>query len=159
MEYIDMLKPIEPAKSIFALFFLLSNRLETIGNSFLGEITSKQWFMMAAVTTCFSVPPSIGEVAACVGLSHQNVKKIAARLEEKGFLKLEKDSSDRRVLRLKVTEKAFQYEQKSQAKNERFLKDLFSGFNTSEQKDLLTALHKLMQQLEFMNRIRKDNAK
>ncbi len=30
---------------IFGMLFLLSNKLETLGNNFLGELTTKQWFL------------------------------------------------------------------------------------------------------------------
>ena len=115
----------------------------------MGEITSKQWFLLAAITTCFSAPPSISEAAACVGLSHQNVKKVAVRLESKGFLKLEKDSSDHRIVRLIVTEKAYQYERENRTKNEAFLLNLFSTLTSSEQDILQSALLKLLKQLEY----------
>ena len=111
---LESLQSMDSTKIIFALLFLLSNRLETVGSQFLKQMTSKQWFLLAAITTCFSTPPSIGEAAAWVGLSHQNVKQVPNRLSEKGFLKLQKDMDDRRVVRLIVTEKAYEYEKNSQ---------------------------------------------
>lgn len=48
--------------------------------------------------------PTIGEVALALGMSHQNVKQIAAALERKQFLRIEVDGADRRVRRLVLTE-------------------------------------------------------
>jgi DNA-binding MarR family transcriptional regulator len=48
--------------------------------------------------------PTIGAVAAGLGMTHQNVKQIAAALQRKQFLVIEVDASDRRARRLVLTE-------------------------------------------------------
>lgn len=48
-------------------------------------------------------PPTIGQVAAALGMSHQNVKQIALALQRKGLLDIAVDTRDRRARRLQVT--------------------------------------------------------
>jgi DNA-binding MarR family transcriptional regulator len=48
-------------------------------------------------------PPTITEVAAGMGTTHQNVKQIALALERKGFLEVTVDEQDRRARRLVLT--------------------------------------------------------
>lgn len=48
-------------------------------------------------------PPTIGQVAAGLGMTHQNVKQIALALERKGFLEIAVDEADRRARRLVLT--------------------------------------------------------
>jgi len=45
-------------------------------------------------------PPTLGSVAAGLGMTHQNAKQIVRVLERKGFLRIEVDAADRRVRRL-----------------------------------------------------------
>ncbi len=51
-----------------------------------------------------SEAPTIGAVAAGLGMTHQNVKQIAAALERKQFLVIEVDAIDRRARRLVLTD-------------------------------------------------------
>lgn len=53
--------------------------------------------------------PSISEVAAQTGTSHQNVKQIALGLQRKGFLDIVEDPQDKRVRRLVVTAASDRY--------------------------------------------------
>ncbi len=48
-------------------------------------------------------PPTISEVAAGMGMTHQNVKQIALALQRKGFVEITVDEHDRRVRRLVLT--------------------------------------------------------
>ncbi|MDQ0176999.1 helix-turn-helix domain-containing protein [Bacillus chungangensis] len=135
-------------KNIFGTLFLVSTKLETIGNKFLGELTTKQWFLLATITTFFEEPPTISEAAIKVGLSHQNVKQVALRLQEKEFVTIEKDKKDNRVSRILVTRKAFNYELKSRKKNEKFIEELFKDINDSEAKLCLKILLKLSENID-----------
>lgn len=48
--------------------------------------------------------PSIQEVADVLSTTHQNAKQLATQLESRGFLKIERDNDNRRILRLRVTD-------------------------------------------------------
>lgn len=48
-------------------------------------------------------PPTLSQVAAGMGMTHQNVKQIAAALERKGFLEINPCPQDGRARRLAVT--------------------------------------------------------
>ena len=138
---------IDSRHAVFGSLFLLSNKLEAIGNDFLDELTVKQWFFLAVLTTLFKESPTVGQLAAQMGNSHQNVKQLALRLEEKGFIDIRKDTSDRRVLRIVPLEKAQEYEKLHHAKNEIFLKALFEGFSSAELKKLQDGLASLYENL------------
>lgn len=76
---------IEDRVRIFGGLFLVSNRLETIGNEFLGELTTKQWFFLAVLFTFFTEPPTLSQLSQFMGSSHQNLKQIALKLEKRGL--------------------------------------------------------------------------
>ena len=60
---------------------------------------------MLVVTHLFEKPPTLQAAADALGTSHQNAKQIAVKLQEKNYLKIEKDKSDSRSLRLIPTRK------------------------------------------------------
>ena len=146
--FADGRKAIDPRYAVFGTLFLLSNQLEAVGNHFLGELTTKQWFLLAVLTTFFEQPPTLGELAAQIGSSHQNVKQLALRLQQKGFVSLHKDEKDARALRVKATQKLQAYDQKTKETNALFINRLFEGFNQQQSACLLEDLLQLCRSIE-----------
>jgi Transcriptional regulators len=89
------------------VYFFWSNKFQVIGDQYLGRegITTKQWFLTAMISQFGDKAPTLSEVGELMGSSRQNVKQLALKLEEKGFLTIEKDEQDSRALRLRLTEK------------------------------------------------------
>jgi DNA-binding MarR family transcriptional regulator len=69
------------------------------------DITTKQWFLLASIEKLGGLPATIDEISETMGCSHQNVKKLALKLEQKGFVQIVKDQKDKRVSRILVLEK------------------------------------------------------
>lgn len=68
--------------------------------------TTRQWLLLAVLDKRFpGSAPSISEATAVFGTSRQNVKQVALRLERRGWLRVEPDPVDRRMLRLVLTDK------------------------------------------------------
>lgn len=88
---------------IFSELFILQNKIQTKFDKILNEITSKQ-FIILMITNSFLTPPSLTEVASHAGCSRQNVKKIVAVLEQKGFVKLVPEKGTR-AIRIHLQEK------------------------------------------------------
>lgn len=65
-------------------------------------ITSQQAAMLQMIEAQ-NEAPTISAVAQTLGMTHQNVKQIAAALERKGFLDIVVDTADRRARRLQLT--------------------------------------------------------
>lgn len=144
MEKIKALENIDKRYRIFGMIFLLSNKLETIGNNFLDELTTKQWFFMLTLTTFFENPPTLSEISRQMGTSHQNSKQIASRLQEKGFLTMEKDELDNRILRIFTTEKIKRYMELREDKDNKFIAELFKVLKDSEIQELDKSLFNLI---------------
>nr|WP_307904181.1 MarR family transcriptional regulator [Clostridium botulinum] len=121
---------------VFGMLFLLSNKLEALGNNFLGELTTKQWFFMLILMNFFKEPPTLSELALEMGTSHQNAKQIAIKLEEKGFLVVKKDTKDKRVLRLTPTNKIEKYVKLRKDKDHFFIEKFFNVLTKEEVKHL-----------------------
>lgn len=137
-------------KFIFGSLFLLANKLQVIGDHYLGEegMTTKQWFLTVMISQFGDTPPTLSEVAELMGSSRQNVKQLALKLEEKEFLKIEKDEKDARALRLKLTEKCRLFWEKRQNQDEQFVRELFNGFSSEEIDAVYNGLGKLFSKIE-----------
>ena len=135
---------------IFGMLFLLSNKLETLGNNFLGELTTKQWFFMLILMNFFKEPPTLSELALEMGTSHQNTKQIAIKLEKKGFLVVNKDIKDKRVLRLTPTNKIREYVKLREDKHHFFIEKFFNVLTKEEVKSIYESFTKLLDNIQVI---------
>ena len=151
MKDLKKIESIDERYRIFGILFLLSTKLETIGNSFLGELTTKQWFFMLTLTNFFDTPPTLSQLATQMGTSHQNAKQLAIKLQDKGFLSIEKDVQDNRILRLVVTEKIQEYVSMRQDRDHYFIEEFFKVLTKNEIKSLDESLLKLLDNIQDMH--------
>ncbi|APH14975.1 marR family protein [Clostridium sporogenes] len=150
MENTKEIDNIDKRYHIFGMLFLLSNKLETLGNNFLGEFTTKQWFFMLILMNFFKEPPTLSELASEMGTSHQNAKQIAIKLEEKGFLVVKKDTKDKRVLRLTPTNKIQEYAKLREDKDHFFIEKFFKVLTMEEIGNIYRAFTKLLDNIQVM---------
>lgn len=115
-----------PAREyLFGSIFLLSNKLQALGDGYLEEITLKQWLLLIMIHVMEKDQPSVTEVADVMGSTRQNVRKMLEVLEGKGFVALCANPLDRRTLSVALTPKAEQFFARFQSKGDAFLDRLF----------------------------------
>jgi DNA-binding MarR family transcriptional regulator len=116
---------------VFASILLVANKMDTLLERKLSKfnITSKQWFLLLGLFNAFDKPPTIKELANEMGSSHQNVKQVALKLQEKGMIILEKDKKDLRATRLIPTEKSYKFLQDSSEDGRKFMSAFYSGID------------------------------
>lgn len=141
---------IDKEKYIFGSLFLLANKLQTIGDQFLGSdgMTTRQWFLTVMILQFRDKPPTLGEVAELMGSSHQNVKQLALKLQGKEFLKIEKDEHDGRAIRLKLTEKSYLYWKAREQEGDLFIKELFQDLTEDEIRVVTNSFRKLFYRID-----------
>lgn len=66
-------------------------------------VTSQQAALLQLIEAQ-PAPPTLGQVALALRMTHQNAKQIALALQRKGFLDIVVDPADRRARRLQLTE-------------------------------------------------------
>jgi MarR family transcriptional regulator for hemolysin len=141
----DKLEIMDDMQYLFGTIFVVSNRIDALlereFNKF--DITTKQWFLSIIIDNLFDSPPTIKEVAREMGSSHQNVKQIALKLEQKGLLILEKDREDARVTRLKLTENGHDFWIKIRGEGVKFNQTLFNNID----KDDLAVTRRVMKNM------------
>ena len=139
---------------IFGSLLVIANRMDTLLERELKQfgVTSKQWFLSVVIDSLFTEPPTMKEVAVEMGSSHQNVKQVALKLQEKNLLTLFKDRKDRRVTRLKMTEESHEFWEKTQPKGTLFTEALFNDIKKEDLQTTRLVLQKIMDNLELMEK-------
>jgi len=145
-------------KFVFGSVLIVANRMDTLLDRALKEydITAKQWFLTVVIENSFDKPATIKEVAREMGTSHQNVKQVALKLEQKGMVALEKDKKDARVTRIRVTEESYKFGEMTQSKAKAFTEALFKGIDEDEMAKARAVLQKMMTNLKEMEQIERE---
>ncbi|MEG0376447.1 MAG: hypothetical protein RR547_13145 [Raoultibacter sp.] len=125
------------------------NKLGTIDRMTFSELTGRQCSLIASIGT-FEEPPTLGQLAECEGSSHQNIKQMALKLQEKGYAKLLSDSSDARKIRVSATKKGHDLCKRHREKQMQFLEILFEGVNVKEIEAASKSVRKLNENLDSM---------
>lgn len=128
---------------IFGTIFILSNKLQLFGDRLDANLTVKQWLFLAGITKCESGAPTLSELGTRIGSTRQNVKKMALILEKQGFISLNRDTRDGRVLRVSLTDSCREYLGQREKIELGFLEELFSGFEPGELAALSGAIRRL----------------
>jgi len=144
MPEIKDLTPDLVKKLLFVSVFIESNRLQSVLDRNADEISSKQWLLLTMAAT-FNEPPSLSELGEVMGCSRQNVKKIAAILEKKGYITLEKEIKDNRAVCIVMTEKYHSYSKQLDAISDDLLGVVFGDFSDGELNQFLGSVQKLEQ--------------
>lgn len=141
---------IDPKSYIFGSIFGLSNKLELLCNKIDPYMTIKQWFLICMIQNCGHPEPTISEVAHASGVSRQNVKKMALILEKQGFVKLNRDAADARILRLSLTPKCPAYFENRAQMEKQFMENLYRGLDDTSISSLHQGLMKLTENVFTM---------
>lgn len=132
-------------QAIFASLFILQNRLQTSGEKIQTEISMKQRLLLAMMEAC-SKPCTLTKLGIWMGCSRQNVKKLAAALEKKGFVRLVQGKGN--AISIDTTEKADQYLQAMSERHAKTMQLLFSKFSEAEIEQLFHLDEKLYAGME-----------
>ena len=136
---------------LFGTLFTTANLLQTIGDRFLGEVTTKQWFLMMCLARLGDKTPTLSELVPCVGSSRQNIKQLALKLQEKGFITMHNDPDDSRALRLALTPAAWDYWQNRVQADALFMDTAFEGIadhDIQKTREVLEQFERNLQQMQ-----------
>ena len=140
-------------KAIFSSIFVMQNRMQTAGEKIQTQITMKQWLLLVMAVSC-PEPRTLTAVGELMGCSRQNVKKLAAALQSKGFVKLEQGSNN--SVQLVLTEKAMRYFEEMGERHSKTFELLYSEFSEQEIKELFRLYGKLYTGMEKVENYAED---
>ena len=140
-----------PAREyLFGSIFLLSNKLQALGDGYLKKVTLKQWLLLIMIHVMDRDQPSVTEVADFMGGTRQNVRKMLEVLEGKSFVTLSANSLDRRTLSVSLTPKTEQLFVRFLAKGDAFLDRLFDGIPPEDLEATRRTVEALFENMERM---------
>ena len=139
----DMVKFGEMPPQAFMLGMLsaFDNRFQACADKFFKEITWKQFFAIICINIC-KEHPTINELSEVMGSSHQNVKQILLKLENKEFVTMIPDKKDKRKQRIALTRKCMDFCEKNDAQSKEIIWKIFDGIHEEQ---LVTAIKTIMQ--------------
>ncbi len=143
---------LDMARFILVMVFLVEQRWRYIIDKEMEPdgITAKQWLLLIVIASGFKAPPSIQEAADALSTTHQNVKQIAASLERRGFLALERDPKNKRIIRLMVTEKCHAMFESRTENDVRAINRLFENLTDEEMRALFNVIAKMEHQADLL---------
>ncbi|MCL2818313.1 MAG: MarR family winged helix-turn-helix transcriptional regulator [Actinomycetia bacterium] len=147
---------IEHKAYIFGSIFVLSNKLQALGDKVSDYMSIKQWLLIAAITKSGKESVSMSEAAALTGTSYQNVKKLAVILQEQGFLKMQRDPSDARVVSISLTSQCREYFSRREGIERDFLQSLFEGIDEKTVAQLYEGIRSLNENVLALSQTKVD---
>ena len=124
-------KGINTSYYLLGLLSAFQNRFQAMADTQMKEISWKQFFLIICINMC-KEDPSINELAEIVGSSHQNVKQLLIKLENKGFVEIYIDEMDKRKQRIRMTEYCKRFCEKNDIATIGIMEKMFAGI-TEEQ--------------------------
>lgn len=139
------------SKAIFSTLFIAGNKLQTIFDNHIPEISLKQ-FMLLSIVRQSKEQLTFTQLGNLLGCSRQNVKKIADVLVKKGFITIQQSPHDTRAMCICPTEKVNDYFQNDFSEYQEKLKYLFEVYTEEEIETLFILLSKLYAGIEHMEK-------
>ena len=138
-------------KAIFSTLFIAGNKLQTLFDAHIPEVSLKQ-FMLLSIVRQSKEQLTFTQLGDLLGCSRQNIKKIADVLAKKGFITIEQSPNDTRAMCICPTEKANDFFLNDFSEYQEELKYLFEVYSDREIETLFILLSKLYAGIENLKK-------
>lgn len=138
-------------KAIFSSLFIATNKLQTLFDNHIPQISLKQ-FMLLSIVRQSGEPLTFTQLGNILGCSRQNIKKLAEILEKKGFVAIRQSPNDTRAMCISPTEKVNDYFANDFLKYQDELQYLFEVYSDKEIETLFILLSKLYEGIEHLEK-------
>lgn len=152
-QYIDSEK-ISKQHLLLGLLNRFDNRYQAAADAHLPNLSWNQVFFLKGLSI-FKYAPNIRDMSNYLGCSHQNANQILKKLISMGFVVTKSDESDKRMLRLFLTEKAEAFLNESNRPNGDIVKKIFSCVNEDEMDLMIDIMTRLDCQLNDIENLTK----
>ena len=130
-----------PGPYLLGVLSAFENQFQAKADTFFVELTWKQFFAIICIQLC-KESPTINELSEIMGSSHQNVKQILNKLENKGFVQMVVDEKDKRKQRIVITEKCEAFCRKNEEGRQTQINQIFDGILVEK---IVTTIQTIMQ--------------
>ena len=117
---------IPPNYYLLGLLSAFENRFQAMADSMMKEISWKQFFAIICINMC-KEPPTLRELSDILGSSHQNVKQILLKLENKDFIRFQTDDADKRKQRIVLTDHCREFCERNDELSSCIMEKMFDG--------------------------------
>ncbi|MCB6991969.1 MarR family transcriptional regulator [bacterium 210820-DFI.6.37] len=138
-------------KAIFNSLFIIGNKLQTLFDNHIPEVSLKQ-FMLLSIVRHSKEYLTFTQLGNLLGCSRQNIKKLASVLEKKGFVAIQQSPNDTRALCICPTEKVNAFFNNEFFKYQRELRYLFEVYTEEETSALFALLMKLYSGIDILEK-------
>ncbi|MEY8426732.1 MarR family transcriptional regulator [Lachnospiraceae bacterium 46-15] len=145
-------------KAIFSTLFIAGNKLQTLFDNRIPEISLKQ-FMLLSIVRHSKEQLTFTQLGNILGCSRQNIKKLADVLRKKGFITIQQSPFDTRAMCICPTEKVNDYFLNDFSEYQGELKYLFEVYTDKEIETLFILLSKLYAGIENLEKRTADEKK
>jgi len=118
-------------KAIFSTIFIAGNKLQTLFDSHIPEVSLKQ-FMLLSIVRQSKEQLTFTQLGNLLGCSRQNIKKLADVLMKKGFITIQQSPHDTRAMCICPTEKVNDFYTNEFSEYQEELKYLFEVYTDKE---------------------------
>lgn len=138
-------------KAIFSTIFIAGNKLQTLFDNHIPEVSLKQ-FMLLSLVRQSEGQLTFTQLGTLLGCSRQNIKKLADVLMKKGFITIQQSPHDTRAMCICPTEKVNDYFTNDFSEYQEELKYLFEVYTDKEVETLFMLLSKLYAGIENLEK-------
>lgn len=138
-------------KAIFSTLFIAGNKLQTLFDNHIPEVSLKQ-FMLLSIVRQSKEQLTFTQLGNLLGCSRQNIKKLADVLRKKGFITIQQSPHDARAMCVCPTEKVNDFFTNDFSEYQEELKYLFEVYTDKEIKTLFTLLSRLYAGIENLEK-------
>lgn len=138
-------------KAIFSTLFIAGNKLQTLFDKNIPEVSLKQ-FMLLSIVRQSKEPLTFTQLGNLLGCSRQNIKKLADVLMKKGFITIQQSPFDTRAMCICSTQKVNDFFQNEFSEYQEELKYLFEVYTEKEIETLFLLLSRLYTGIEHLEK-------
>ena len=138
-------------KAIFSTLFIAGNKLQTLFDNHIPEVSLKQ-FMLLSIVRQSKELLTFTQLGNLLGCSRQNIKKLADILMKKGFMTIQQSPHDTRAMCICPTEKVNDFYINDFSQYQEELKYLFEVYTDKEIETLFILLTKLYTGIENLEK-------
>ena len=138
-------------KAIFSTLFIAGNKLQTLFDNHIPEVSLKQ-FMLLSIVRQSKELLTFTQLGNLLGCSRQNIKKLADILMKKGFITIQQSPHDTRAMCICPTEKVNDFYINDFSQYQEELKYLFEVYTDKEIETLFIILTKLYTGIENLEK-------
>ena len=143
------MKKSKKKQMILEMIFRAANLWQQRGGKMPGGLTLRQFMLLA---TMKNMPQTnLTSLSKAFGGTRQNIRQLVNALYEKGYVQIGQSETDRREIRVGLTDKAKEYFAENENADDDLLQPVFKGIGEKSMDGAMECLEKIIANLENLH--------